>query len=250
MEGETTFKIKTDIFEGPLDLLLSLVEKRKLFVNDISLSKVADEFIAYMNSIENFPMDESANFILIASTLLLIKSRSLLPTLDLTGEEEQSIEELQDRLRIYQDIKNLSEHIKERFGVSIMFEKQGKSDIPVVFSPDASVTTDGVLEAIDRVLKKIPKKEILPKATVRKVISLEDMIERLTERVQKQLSVRWSDMYGKKQHITKEEKIDLVVGFLAILELVKQGIVMVKQDDMFEDIEIQHQQVNTPSYGI
>ena len=243
------YTVKTNIFEGPLDLLLSLVEKRKLFVNDLSLSKVADDFIAHINSIESFPIDESANFILTASTLLLIKSRSLLPTLDLTGEEEQSIEELQDRLKIYQDIKHLSEYLKERFGVQVMFEKRGRGEIPVVFSPDQTVTAKGLFEAIERTLSKIPKKEILPKATVRKVISLEETILRLTKRVQNQLSMRFSDVYGKKKTMSREEKVDLVVGFLAVLELVKQGIVMVKQESIFEEIEIEHQQVNTPSYG-
>ena len=83
----TTFKIKTEAFEGPLDLLLNLIEKRKLFINDISISKVADDYIAYIKNLNKFPIRESANFILIASTLLLIKSISLLPNLHLSEEE-------------------------------------------------------------------------------------------------------------------------------------------------------------------
>ena len=73
------FTVKTQSFEGPLDLLLDLIEKRKLFINDISLVKVTDDFIAHVRQFENLPMAESAHFILVASTLLLIKSKSLLP---------------------------------------------------------------------------------------------------------------------------------------------------------------------------
>ncbi|MEK7117749.1 MAG: segregation/condensation protein A, partial [Patescibacteria group bacterium] len=85
---DTDFKVKTGDFEGPLELLLELIEKRKLHINDVSLSQVADDFIAHIKSLEEFPMNDSADFILIASTLLLIKSKSLLPTLELTEDEK------------------------------------------------------------------------------------------------------------------------------------------------------------------
>src|SRR4051812_4242556 len=117
------FKVKMEAFEGPLGLLLNLVEKRKLFINDISLSKVADDFISYVRELGNFPIAESAEFILVASTLLLIKSKSLLPTLDLTSEEQDSIEDLEKRLKLYQRIRDLTIHVREKFGKDIIFEK-------------------------------------------------------------------------------------------------------------------------------
>ena len=84
-----SFKVKTSSFEGPLDLLLDLIEKRKLFINDVSLAKVTDDFIAHIKQFDDLPMAESAHFILIASTLLLIKSKSLLQELNLTEEEKR-----------------------------------------------------------------------------------------------------------------------------------------------------------------
>ena len=81
------FAIKTETFEGPLDLLLHLIEKRQFFINDIALAKVTDDFIAYIQERKDMPMGEVAQFIVVASTLLLIKSKSLLPVLDLTEEE-------------------------------------------------------------------------------------------------------------------------------------------------------------------
>jgi segregation and condensation protein A len=94
-ENNTIYKVKTETFEGPLDLLLSLIEKRKLFINDISLAKVADDYVSHIQSLGNFPIADSANFILIASTLLLIKSKSLLPQLTLSEEEQTNVDDLE-----------------------------------------------------------------------------------------------------------------------------------------------------------
>ena len=113
------FKVKTPVFEGPLEVLLGMVEKRKLFINDIALSQVADDYISHVQSIQSekgYPMAEVAQFILIASTLLLIKSKSLLPTLTLTDEEERSVSDLELRLKIYQRLKIASETISKNFG--------------------------------------------------------------------------------------------------------------------------------------
>ena len=74
------YQIKTEVFEGPLELLLDLVEKRKLFINEISLASVADDYITHLKTFEKMPVDFVSNFLIVASTLILIKSKSLLPT--------------------------------------------------------------------------------------------------------------------------------------------------------------------------
>jgi segregation and condensation protein A len=238
------FKVKFETFEGPLDLLLDLIEKRKLFINDISLSKVADDYIAHIKQFEHFPMAESAHFILIASTLLLIKSKSLLPTLTLTEEEQMSIHDLEERLKIYKRIKELSLHVKERFGKEIMFARQNAKNIAPVFTPDETMTPAGVFAAIKSVLQNLPKKELIPKAIVKKVISLEDMIQSLTERVTRNLKMSFKD-FAK---VGKEEKVTVIVSFLAMLELVKQGVIMVNQENKFGDIEMETQGIGVPKY--
>jgi segregation and condensation protein A len=81
--------VKTSVYEGPLDLLLELIEKRKLLINDISLAAVAEEYISKVNGMDELPVGETAEFVALAATLLLIKSRSLLPSLELSGEEER-----------------------------------------------------------------------------------------------------------------------------------------------------------------
>src|SRR3989338_5807938 len=146
-----SFVVKQQTFEGPLDLLLSLIEKRKLHINDISLAKVADDYIEHLKSFGQFPIGDSANFILIASTLLLIKSKSLLPNLVLTEEEEGSVEDLERRLKILEHIKALSLHIKERFGNNIIFAPAIHKRDPV-FSPDESMTLSNIVATLRTVL--------------------------------------------------------------------------------------------------
>lgn len=238
------FKIKTEIFEGPLELLLNLIEKRKLFINDIALSKVTDDFIAYVKNFENFPIADSANFILIASTLLLIKSKSLLPTLDLTEEEQASIEDLEARLRIYARMKELSVHVKDRFGKNVLFAKENNKIEVKVFSPHAKMTLPNLVAAMMDVIKNFPKKEILPKAIVRKVVSLEDMICHLTKRITSSLRMSFREF----ANVNKEEKVNVIISFLAMLELVKQGVINVMQEQKFDDIKMETNEVGVPKY--
>ncbi len=241
---ESSYNVKTYIFEGPLDTLLSLIEKRKLFINDISLAQVADDYITYVRSLEDFPISESAHFVLIASTLVLIKSKSLLPTLTLTEEEQSSIEDLEKRLAEYQKYKNLSQHLKARFGINAQYLRLPSKEKIIVFTPDKDTTVSRLSDTIRAVISAIPKKEFVPKAIVQKVISLEEMIESLTTRIQTSMRMSFKDFSG----MGKVEKVNVIVSFLAMLELVKQGIIQVRQDKDFHDIEIETHSVGVPHY--
>ena len=241
----TPFKIKTAVFEGPLDLLLSLVEKRKLFINDISLAQVTDDFIAYIQNVETMPMADSAQFILIASTLLLIKSKSLLPALTLTEEEEQGIHDLETRLKIYQRIKDASVHIQKMFGKEMLFAPEQSRVREPVFSPHASMTLLSLAQAIKDALKALPKKESIPTAVVKKVISLEEMIDTLTQRITSGLRMKFSEFSSTH----KEERVNVIVSFLAMLELVKQGIIHVSQENTFGDIHMETKEIGVPRYN-
>lgn len=252
-----SFTIKTDAFEGPLDLLLSLIEKRKFFINDISLSKVADDYIEHVKGMGEFPIGMTAHFILVASTLLLIKSKSLLPTLSLTEEEQNSIEDLEERLTLHKRFKELALEIEKIFGKKIIFQRNPSKSLPVVFSPEPDMTLAIMLASAQSVIHALPKREVLPKTVVKKMISLEDMIERLTERVESSLKTSFgafAQSQGKTHHtgarhtVTREERVNIIVSFLAMLELVKQGIVHVSQENMNDDIEIETKQLGTPQY--
>lgn len=243
----SAFTIKTEIFEGPLDVLLTLVEKRKLFINDISLAKVTDDYIAYIHSMAEVHMHHTADFIVIASTLLLIKSKSLLPDLEFTEEEEKSVEELEDRLKQYKRIKELSLHIKARFGKTVLFQANDAKP-EVIFSPSPDITLSGIVQAMRNVLATLPKKEKLPEITVRKIRTLEETINDLAGRVQSALKMSFREFSKHGGGLTKEEKVNVIVSFLAMLELVKQGIVEVNQNQLFDDIAIETHNVGTPNY--
>lgn len=247
-----TFNIKTDVYEGPLDLLLSLVEKRKLFINDISLSRVTDDFIQYVNSLAGSSLEKRANFIMVASTLLLVKSKSLLPTLDLSSEEEESIEDLERRLKLLQKYRELMEPIREKFGVNISFEKGTPEKLDTMFAPHKSMTRDSMLSAAHSVLNSLPKKEKLEKASIKNVVSLEQTIDTLTRRVTSTLRMSFSDFSTKfSQSNSKnaaEVKVNVIVSFLAMLELVKQGIIEANQNNRFGEIDMHTNSIATPSY--
>lgn len=237
------FTVKQQSFDGPLDVLLTLIEKRKLFINDISLAKVADDYLAHIKTLGNFPIADSANFVLIASTLVLIKSKSLLPNLELTADEQGDIADLERRLKIYRRIKELSVGIKERFGKHISFSPEPRKVEPI-FSPDTSMTVAALISAVRDVLKNLPKKEFLPKVIVEKVMSLEEMITHLTKRVTDSLRMSFRE-FSKGG---KENKIHVIVSFLAMLELVKQGIISVTQESRNDDILMETESLGVPKY--
>ena len=237
----SAYVAKTEVFEGPLHLLLELVSERKLFINEVSLAQVTDDFIAYIEKQQDFPLSESAEFILVASTLMLVKSRSLLPSLPLTIEEQICIHELENRLAIYAKIKELSQNLKMLFGKRIIFEKEAKRIERVVFAPDDKTTREELSTALERVIATLPKLEQLPKVVVKKVISLEQMIERLVERISKASSLNFKDLHRSK------DKVSIIVGFLAVLELVKRGVIKAEQEG--SNIQIESQEISTPTYA-
>ncbi len=242
------YKVKTPVFEGPLEALLNMVEKKKLFINDISLSQVADDYISYVQNIQNeneYPTAQVAQFILVASTLLLIKSKSLLPTLALTEEEQQSVSDLELRLKIYQRLRNASEIVSKRFGKEIMFAPLDRKNEVRVFAPDKDTNVPSLFSSIKNILKNLPKKEFIPKAVVAKVMSLEEMIGKLTTRISSNLRMSFSKFAGEH----KGHKVHIIVSFLAMLELVKNGIIQVKQDKEFGEIEMETGEVGVPKYN-
>lgn len=239
-----SFTVKTHSFEGPLDLLLDLIEKRKLFISDISLAKVTDDFIEHVKQFENLPMGESAHFILVASTLLLIKSKSLLPDLNLTEEEQGDIHDLETRLKIYKRIKEAGVHVNKLFGDQMIFGQSQSRPVDPVFAPDPEFTLNKALTSLKDLINRLPKKESLPKVAIKKMMSLEDMIGTLTKRIQSQLKMSFKQFTGEH----KGERVNVIVGFLAMLELVKQGILQVSQESTFGDIEMETKEVGVPRY--
>lgn len=237
------FSFKTNVFEGPLELLIELVEKRKLLINDISLAEVTDEYIRQVSEMQEKSLPHTAQFVQLAATLLLIKSKSLLPVLELTKEEEATIEDLEERLKQYQIYRDAGMILTAQFGRQIMYAPRFIAPKDAVFVPDDYCTLNAMRAAMDSVLQNLPRKEVKPKVQVKQTISLEEMMLSLRKRIEGQLKTTFSQMRSEApEHKT------IIVGFLAILELVKQGNVLVTQLGRFDDIEIELEQGSTPRY--
>jgi len=244
------FKVKVGEFEGPLDLLLSLIEKRKLHISQVSLAQVADDYINYLKEAGDGSMDEMANFIVVASTLMLIKSLALLPGLQLTEEEKSNVEDLENRLKRYQQIRDLSLHIKERFGQQIIFNQGEKQEELIVFAPTRDLSLERLVLAVKNLVTNLPIKEKLPQAIIKKVISLEEVISNLAKRVEQAIKLSFSDFVGglSTDKAGKKDKINVIVSFLGMLELVKQGVIEIEQKAHFAEIEMENKNIGIPRY--
>ncbi len=239
-----SFAVKTATFEGPLDLLLDLIEKRKLFVGEVSLSQVTDDYLKYVSSLTTESLEEKTNFLLVATTLILIKSRALLPNIELTEEESKEVVELEGRLDRYSHVKTASKYIQERFGKYKLFggpKERNKTEIKFRF--DERLTTELLKDLTNEVLKNIPKEEPeLPKVKAEKVMSIEEMITSFETRIMEAAQTSFRKLTGHNGKVfSKQERTLVIVSFLAMLELVRQGIVNVVQDNHFDDILIEKQ---------
>src|ERR1700722_10805929 len=128
-----TFSVATQTFEGPLEALLNLIEARKLSISEVSLSEVCDAYLAYVEKLPEMPLGETAQFILVASSLLLIKSRTLLPTLELSADERESVEELEKRPARYAIVRRAAKLLRKEWGSApLLFPKRAPAR-PSVF---------------------------------------------------------------------------------------------------------------------
>ena len=240
------YKVKVGDFEGPLDLLLQLIEVRKLFINEISLSEVTNDYISYIKQLPGYSLLDTTHFVIIASTLILIKSRSLLPSLDLTVEEKDKIINLEDRLKLYQVLKRISEAVEKSYRNITLYERQEKEKEVPIFVPDKNITREMLRSHIADVFRNQEveeKKEKLHQIQITRVMSIDEMMNSLEERVKRAFTFKFSDLRVAYPDATEKEiKVHAIVSFLALLELVRNGIIDVLQNNNFEDMTISNRE--------
>lgn len=240
----SAFKVTIENFEGPIDALLQLIEKRKLPINDISLADITDDYIRFVTGLEGQSLSNTTHFIFVASTLTLIKSKSLLPTIDLSDEEEGDIESLKQRIAIFQEYQRAAGLLRSRMRSmpSRYFPKSKKQSIE--FIPHETLTTKNLRDSLLGVFKEIPEKKSTKKeGSVRIAVHIEEMMHSLQERLEQALSTDFHSFVGSYTKNTSEPKeviVYRVVGFLAMLELVKNGALDVQQDENFSSILIEN----------
>ncbi|HVX90498.1 MAG TPA: ScpA family protein [Candidatus Paceibacterota bacterium] len=239
---KTNYTVRTAAYEGPFELLIDLIEKRKLLVSDIALAAVTDEFIQHVKSQADFPMEDATNFIAVAATLLLIKSKSLIPELELSEEEEGSIDDLQRRLALYEKTREAARELGRIFGRSVMLPA-GEKAPEIVFAPSSDMSTESLAKALAAALAALEKVEELPEARVKPTVTIEEMMDSLLNRVQRALTLSFKEFSGEAK-----ERVEVIVSFLALLELVKMGHVDADQGANFADIKITNTTSSVPRY--
>ncbi|MBV9159487.1 MAG: segregation/condensation protein A [Candidatus Kaiserbacteria bacterium] len=236
------FTLSNETYQGPLEALLDLIEERRMSVSDISLAEVCDAYLAYVEKLPELPLGETAQFILIASTLLLIKSRTLLPSMDLTEEERESVEELERRLARLKLIRAASKLLRKEWGRAPYRLAKRAPARPPIFSP-AEAAIEPIYRLAARLIEMLPKPEALAKASVAPVLALEDVISSLKDRLASAIRARFSELTKSR------DRHEVIVYFLAMLELVRSGSASVTQEKLFEDITIEIESVAAPKYG-
>ena len=230
----TAYVFKHEKFEGPLQILLELIEKEKLAISEISLAKVADEYLLHVKSLGAINPDELAEFLVIAAQLMLLKSRSLLPHLELDEEEKSSIEELERRLEEYRRARERASALKERAALGLRIHaRESFFGLPPVFFPPPGVGLGSLKAAFEAFVEALPKLEKLVEERIKKVISLEEKISHIRSFLMNVVERAFSEIIKGSR-----ERTEVIVSFLAILELARQRFVDLDQERPFGDIVI------------
>ena len=227
------YQFKTEQFNGPIEKLLELIEAKKLEVTELSLAEVTADFLNYLNSLPLVSPRVLADFVAVASRLLLIKSKALLPTLALSEEEERDIKDLEERIEFYKQFRGAQEIIRSLWDSrELSFGKQLFAHRVPVFYPSRNMTVKELHEDL-AYLFKILKEEYVEESTLKvAMISIEEKIEELLSRMRLVASASFSDIAHKKH------KSEVVAIFLAILHLVRSQLIAIEQGEHFSDIII------------
>lgn len=232
------YKIKLDHFEGPLDLLLFFIKRDELDIYDIPISKITKEFLEYVNLIKELDLETAGDFILMASTLMQIKARMLLPReLDEKGEEIDPRAELIQALLEYKRYKEMSEELSFFESMQRKLKFRGNFDADFVeHPPDFEILLKNVsLYDLTKAFKKaIEGVESEPIHQITRLnVSIEEQIEFIFSKFDEKPEIHFLSLVEKMR-----EKIRIVVTFIALLELVKMNSVGIKESSNYNDFVI------------
>jgi segregation and condensation protein A len=228
------YKVKLEKFEGPLELLLELIEKEKLEITQLSLSKVADQYLEYIKNNANIQLVNLADFLSVASKLILIKSHALLPMLKFTDEEEKEIIDLEKQLEEFKKFKLASTKLGEIVQKKrACYARESFSGMKSIFFPPENINKFDLKKTFLAILSDIPIIEKLQEEVVSDVITLEQKIDELGIVLRERVETSFLEVVAKAK-----DTIEVVVSFLAMLEMVKQRIIRVEQGELFSDIKL------------
>lgn len=225
-------EITLDQFSGPFSLLITLIEDEKLSISEVSLSTVTEQYLLYLEGLEEKKAEELSDFLVVASRLLLLKARLLLP--QLMPEEEEG-PNLADQLRLYKMFVKASRHLQSSWLSDATSYGRIEGLRPATeFVVPENVTLRAIHESMVRLLKKIRPAKPLPEVNIDKTVSLRDTIDRFKNLLHKMKQITFDQCLSEKGN-----KTEILISFLAILELVKQRMITLQQESTFDTIHIQ-----------
>lgn len=225
--------ITLEKFEGPLDLLLELIEKEKLPITEIALSEVTEQFLFYLNSFEEKQPEVLADFLVIASKLIYLKSKILLPYIYPSNDEEE--QSLAEQLKLYKQYVEASKVILRLWERGYIAYPHIEEKLPIIskFNGPVNVTLENLRISFEQLLKRLKPIEPLPRISIDRSISVKQKIIFLYESLQKLKQFSFFEISEKAQTRT-----EIIISFLAILELVKDQKVAIKQSNSFDELII------------
>lgn len=232
------FELTNARYQGPIEKLVELIEQKKLSITEVSLAEVTGDFLAYVATLEHEAGESAgraellADFLVIASRLILIKSKALIPSFELTAEEAEDIRDLEVRVRLYRALKDAQPHLRNGWRVAPqMATRELFSSEPIVFYPPPNLTVAMLAEAAAGIAGELTRLiRPLEKVTAT-IIHLKEKIEEVVARVEERAFTFGELVRGKSRR-------EAVVLFLALLHLVKSALVSVAQPAHFGDIRI------------
>ncbi len=234
------YAIKLDNFEGPLDLLCHLVDKNKMDIYEVNITKITDQYIEYINKMKEFNLEVTSEFIIMASTLLYIKSKSLLPK-QIEDEAELTEEELIHRIIEYKKYKEISKKLKESFNVysKRFYKLPDKIELPSR-KLEKNYSKDVIEQAYSNLLQKNKNKFNKNAINIEKIAITETVT--VTSKVKdifKELMKKPKFIFNKLCKTKQYSKLETVTAFTGLLELTRRNKVKTKQEKIFGDITVE-----------
>ena len=227
------YEIKVENFEGPLDLLLKLIEREERDITTVALAKVTDQYIEQLKGLAEIPVEELADFLVVAARLLYLKSRMLLPLLQWDQEEEDG--DLERRLRMYKEYVEAAKKVQAMLAKRRHTYVREKPPVEALgFAPPAGLTADKMAELFREVLHRLIPVVKPPEGVIEKTVSIHEKIRHIQGLIAAHAKVSFRSVLQ-----SAETRAEIIVTFLALLELVKQRHVTVRQQDHFGEIELE-----------
>ncbi|MFD2640305.1 segregation/condensation protein A [Piscibacillus salipiscarius] len=242
MEQQSIYQVKLDTFEGPLDLLLHLINQYEIDIYDVPMREIADQYLNYIHTLQELHLDVASEYLVMAATLLAIKSDMLLPKQELEIEdeyEEDPREELIQRLIEYKKYKEASHVLKEREHDANQTYTRPPIDLSkyentVKVTKSDEVTIVDLAQAFQKVLRRKQLLEPMETTVQRQEVSIEKRMDEVVERLQIN-----SGKQSFENLFPYHEKFEIVATFLAILELMKAVRISCYQTKNFDDIMVE-----------